>query len=63
MQPKFERGQVWLPGEAPWLRAFELEFISFPHGKHDDQIDSVVQFLAAVDTGKLLQLVDRARQL
>lgn len=60
--PKFERGEIWVPRQAPWLKAFEDEFTSFPHGKHDDQVDSVVQFLAAVDTGKLLRLADMARR-
>ncbi|MGE4431062.1 MAG: phage terminase large subunit [Sphingobium sp.] len=59
--PKFERGEIWLPREATWLQAFEDEFASFPHGKHDDQVDSVVQFLAACDTGKLPRLADLAR--
>lgn len=49
--PKFESGEIWLPRSAPWLKAFEDEYIQFPHGKFDDQIDSMVQFLAAVDTG------------
>jgi len=60
--PKFERGEIWLPREAPWLPEFEDELLSFPHGKHDDQVDSVVQFLAAVDTGSLLQRADQARR-
>jgi hypothetical protein len=29
------------------------ELASFPHGTHDDQVNSEVQFLAAVDTGDL----------
>lgn len=60
--PKFERGEIFLPREAPWLRAFEEELLSFPHGRHDDQVDSVVQFLAALDTGSLLRLADNARR-
>lgn len=60
--PKFERGEVWVPKEADWLKTFEDELLSFPHGKHDDQIDSVVQFLAAVDTGNLLRRADAARR-
>lgn len=60
--PRFERGEIFLPREAPWLRAFEEELLSFPHGRHDDQVDSVVQFLAALDTGKLLRLADNARR-
>lgn len=60
--PKFERGEIWLPREAPWLKGFEVELLSFPHGKHDDQVDSIVQFLAAVDTGNLLRFADAAKQ-
>lgn len=60
--PKFERGEIWMPRNAPWLQAFEDELASFPHGKHDDQIDSVVQFLAAVDTGRLLIAADQAKR-
>jgi len=60
--PKFERGEIWVPTDAPWLRAFEEEYASFPHGKHDDQIDSMVQFLAALDTGSLLRYADAARR-
>lgn len=60
--PKFERGEICIPRSAAWLEAFEQELMSFPHGKHDDQVDSVVQFLAAVDTGKLLQEARRMRR-
>jgi phage terminase large subunit-like protein len=35
-----------LPREADWLDSFLLELLAFPHGKHDDQVDSVSQFLA-----------------
>lgn len=60
--PKFERGEVYVPTSAAWLKTFEDELISFPHVKHDDQVDSVVQFLAAVDTGGLLRSADTARR-
>lgn len=60
--PKFERGEVYVPKSAAWLKTFEDELISFPHVKHDDQVDSVVQFLAAVDTGGLLRSADTARR-
>jgi phage terminase large subunit-like protein len=29
----------------PWLPAFETELLEFPGGRHDDQVDSVVQML------------------
>ena len=40
-----EAGRVWLPRAAPWLDAFEREVLAFPNGRHDDQVDSMVQFL------------------
>ena len=42
---RFEEGQVHLPKEAPWLAAFLHEMLAFPNSRHDDQIDSVSQFL------------------
>jgi predicted phage terminase large subunit-like protein len=44
--PKIEAGQVRLPNDAPWLDAFLHEHLAFPNAKHDDQVDSVSQFLA-----------------
>ncbi|MDP4026660.1 phage terminase large subunit [Methylobacterium sp. NEAU 140] len=41
----FETGQVVLPRTAPWLGEFEAELRAFPNGRHDDQVDSVSQFL------------------
>ncbi len=60
--PKFERGEIFLPKEAPWLRTFEDELMSFPHSKKKDQVDSMMQFLAALDTGRLLHLADKAKR-
>jgi hypothetical protein len=42
---KIEAGHVLLPQEAAWLDAFLLELLAFPNGRHDDQVDSVSQFL------------------
>ncbi len=42
---KIEAGHVLLPREAGWLDAFLLELLAFPNGRHDDQVDSVSQFL------------------
>ena len=39
------RGHVHLPREADWLDSFLLELLAFRYGKHDDQVDSVSQFL------------------
>jgi predicted phage terminase large subunit-like protein len=41
----FEAGRVVLPKEAVWLADFERELFAFPQGKHDDQVDALLQFL------------------
>jgi len=41
-----EAGHVLLPESAPWLGDFLVEVLAFPHGRHDDQVDSLSQFLA-----------------
>jgi phage terminase large subunit-like protein len=43
--PPIEAGRVWLPKEAAWLADFQHELLHFPNGKHDDQVDSLSQFL------------------
>ena len=43
--PPIEAGRVWLPQEAAWLADFQHEILHFPNGKHDDQVDSLSQFL------------------
>ena len=42
---RFENGQVHLPQEAPWLSDVLHEILAFPKSRHDDQIDSISQFL------------------
>jgi len=51
---RFEAGQVYLPSEAPWLSDFLHEILAFPLSRHDDQIDSISQFLlwAEQDRGR-----------
>ena len=43
--PLLENGQVFPPKEAPWLADLINELMAFPHSKHDDQVDSLSQFL------------------
>ncbi|MEQ8370807.1 MAG: phage terminase large subunit [Alphaproteobacteria bacterium] len=43
-------GRVFLPAEAPWLDAFLSEILAFPNTRHDDQADSVSQFLRWAQT-------------
>jgi predicted phage terminase large subunit-like protein len=40
-----EAGAVYLPSHAPWLDEFKKEVLSFPKGRHDDQIDALSQGL------------------
>ena len=43
--PKLVSGCLILPKSAPWLDDFHVEYLAFPVGKHDDQIDALSQFL------------------
>ncbi|APR98534.2 terminase [Wolbachia endosymbiont of Folsomia candida] len=43
--PIIESGRVFLPHQAGWLSDFEYEVMIFPEARHDDQVDSMVQYL------------------
>jgi predicted phage terminase large subunit-like protein len=45
-QHKFEAGLVLLPEGAPFLPELEMELLSSPQAKHDDQVDSISQALS-----------------
>jgi len=45
VSPMVEAGLLHLPAVADWLVDFEGEFFGFPLATHDDQVDSVTQFL------------------
>jgi len=51
--PKIEAGYVLLPLSASWLEDFRTEVLQFPKGKHDDQVDSMSQYLAWRGTGQI----------
>ena len=57
-----EKGQIHLPDEAPWLGAFLSEVLAFPNSKHDDQIDSMQQFLQYMRMRRLLRPTENSRQ-
>ncbi|WP_288458626.1 phage terminase large subunit [uncultured Sphingomonas sp.] len=42
---QLEAGLCVLPTDAPWLEDFRRELQAFPYGRHDDQVDSMTQFL------------------
>ncbi len=50
--PLIEEGKIVLPYYASWLADFENELISFPHSKHDDQVDSLTQLLIRIKNRK-----------
>ncbi len=41
----YDRLACRLAERAPWLQDFQTEILQFPHGRHDDQVDSLSQFL------------------
>ncbi|MET0048181.1 MAG: phage terminase large subunit [Sedimenticola sp.] len=53
---KIEAGQVFLPNQAEWLETFQTELMAFPQGAHDDQVDSLSQFLNWIDIHKRKQV-------
>ncbi len=49
-----EARRVFVPKAAPWRMDFQDEVTKFPAGKHDDQVDSLSQFLKWVSRPKRL---------
>lgn len=43
--PLIESGRVFLPEAAPWLYELVEEWVAFPGGEHDDQVDPMTQGL------------------
>jgi predicted phage terminase large subunit-like protein len=43
--PKLEAGSLILPKSAPWVSDFREEYLAFPEGRYNDQIDALSQFL------------------
>ncbi|WP_347302146.1 phage terminase large subunit [Croceibacterium sp. TMG7-5b_MA50] len=43
---QIEGGQLLLPRDAPWLAEFKSELLSFPSGRHDDQVDALTQLMS-----------------
>jgi predicted phage terminase large subunit-like protein len=44
----FEAGRVYFPYNADWLEELETELLAFPNAVHDDQVDSITQFLSYI---------------
>lgn len=47
VSPEIQSGNVYLPHPSicPWVHDFIEECAAFPHGQHDDQVDSMTQAL------------------
>lgn len=56
---RLETGQYSLPREAVWLEPYRKELMAFPNGRHDDQVDSLVQFLEWSGSPRGQGLLDR----
>ena len=41
---------LYVPSAAPWVSAFRSELLSFPAGKHDDQVDTLGLIGQLLDT-------------
>lgn len=54
----FEAGRVFIPNEIEWLADFEKELFAFPNCEHDDQVDSVSQYLQWVKHREVKKKVD-----
>ncbi len=50
VSPLVEAGRCFLPAAAPWVEAFIEEHAAFPHGEHDDMVDSTTMALARLAT-------------
>ncbi len=56
LTPLYESGRVVLPQRAPWLEAYVQEFLGFPGGRHDDQVDATAIALTGAS-----EIVNRQR--
>lgn len=52
VSPQIESGNVYLPEKATWIHDYVEEWIAFPNGAHDDQIDATTQALIRLDKKK-----------
>jgi predicted phage terminase large subunit-like protein len=42
---RLKHNRFFVPADAAWLAEFRRELMSFPNGRHDDQVDALTQFL------------------
>lgn len=61
--PIFESGRVLFKQYANWLFDLEYELLAFPTSKHDDQVDSISQFLNWIENRVKKEINIRLRRL
>jgi hypothetical protein len=54
---EIEAGKAYLPEKTPWLEEFQKEILAFPGGTHDDQVDSMSQFLNWKSTPRTMSVL------
>lgn len=61
VQPYVQAGNCFLPDPsiAPWVNDFTIELAQFPHGSHDDQLDTFTQAINYLAPGGWM--LDRAQ--
>ncbi|MCH4542725.1 phage terminase large subunit [Ochrobactrum sp. A-1] len=55
IQGRMAMDGLMVPADAPWLSDFISELVSFPSGKHDDQVDALSLF------GQLLDMIQSGK--
>lgn len=45
VSPQIEAGNVYIPRKAHWVEDYVEEWVTFPNGLHDDQVDTTTQAL------------------
>jgi len=55
--PLFESGAVWYPEQEHWAQEVIEECASFPHGAHDDYVDSMSQAMLRYRQGNFIELL------
>tara|TARA_R100000654_G_scaffold13871_2_gene30021 strand:- start:614 stop:1441 length:828 start_codon:yes stop_codon:yes gene_type:complete len=61
VSPLFESGKVWAPMHEHFAQEVVEECAAFPHGDHDDYVDSMTQALMRIRQGGLIQHPEDAR--
>ena len=53
---QIEAGNVFLPDWEPWVHDYIEEWVAFPNGKNDDQVDMTTQALLKLNVGGIERL-------